>query len=206
MFFVRIRKVMWSSLKVNTGLLEHIIGGSSHCGTVEMSLTYPRGCVFNSWHHSVGQGSRVSVSCGIDCRCGLDPMLLQAVMQACSRSSDWTPSLGTSICHGCGPKKQKKKTKTCYWRLVAKRFPDVHRQCTLCILNTMRLIYQYLRKGWMFGPHSITSWHYSQCSGCYWHCIQCAQEEMIIVCKISLYKFKCQSDNGHGIVQFTILI
>ena len=30
---------MWSSLKVNTGLLEHIIGGSSHCGAVEMSLT-----------------------------------------------------------------------------------------------------------------------------------------------------------------------
>ena len=28
------------------------------------------------------------------------------VVYASSCSSDWTPSLGTSICHGCGPKKQ----------------------------------------------------------------------------------------------------
>ena len=26
-------------------------------------------------------------------------------------SSDWTPSLGISICHGCGPKKKAKKKK-----------------------------------------------------------------------------------------------
>ena len=32
-----------------------------------------------------------------------------AVGQAGSCSSDLTPSLGTSICHGCCPKKQKKK-------------------------------------------------------------------------------------------------
>ena len=30
-----------------------------------------------------------------------------AAEQAGSCSSDWTPSLGTSICHRCGPKKQK---------------------------------------------------------------------------------------------------
>ena len=30
-----------------------------------------------------------------------------AVVQAGICSSDWTPSLGTFICHGCGPKKQK---------------------------------------------------------------------------------------------------
>ena len=29
-----------------------------------------------------------------------------AVAQASSCCSDWTPSLGTSICHGCGPKEQ----------------------------------------------------------------------------------------------------
>ena len=28
-----------------------------------------------------------------------------------SYSSDLTPSLGTSMCHGCGPKKTKKKKK-----------------------------------------------------------------------------------------------
>ena len=34
-----------------------------------------------------------------------------AVMQAGSCSSHSTPSLGTSVCHGCGPKKQRKKKK-----------------------------------------------------------------------------------------------
>ena len=32
-----------------------------------------------------------------------------AVVQAGSCSSDSTPSLGTSICCGCGPEKKKKK-------------------------------------------------------------------------------------------------
>ena len=34
-----------------------------------------------------------------------------AVVQAGSYSLDSTPSLGTSICHGCGPKKTIKKKK-----------------------------------------------------------------------------------------------
>ena len=34
-----------------------------------------------------------------------------AVVWAGSCSSDSTPSLGTSICHGCGPKKEKKRKK-----------------------------------------------------------------------------------------------
>ena len=34
-----------------------------------------------------------------------------AVVEACNYSSDWTPSLETSICHGCGPKRQKGKKK-----------------------------------------------------------------------------------------------
>jgi len=40
------------------------------------------------------------VSCGVGCRCGSDPVI-----------PDLTPTPGTSICHGCGPKKQKKKKK-----------------------------------------------------------------------------------------------
>ena len=44
------------------------------------------------------------LSCGVDCRQGS-----VAVVQACSCSTNWTPSLGTSICHGCSPKKIKKK-------------------------------------------------------------------------------------------------
>ena len=34
-----------------------------------------------------------------------------AVVQTSSYSSDWTPSLGTSMCHGCCPKEQKKRKK-----------------------------------------------------------------------------------------------
>ena len=34
-----------------------------------------------------------------------------AVVEAHSYSSNWTPSLGTSTCLGCSPKKQKKKKK-----------------------------------------------------------------------------------------------
>ena len=35
-----------------------------------------------------------------------------AIPQASGCSSDWTPSLGTSLCHGCGPKKTKKTKQT----------------------------------------------------------------------------------------------
>ena len=32
--------------------------------------------LMNPWPHSFGQGSGIAVSCGIGCRCGLDPELL----------------------------------------------------------------------------------------------------------------------------------
>ena len=49
--------------------------------------------------------------CGLQARLG--PRVAVAVVRASSYSSDWTSSLGTSICCGCGPKTTKdKKTKT----------------------------------------------------------------------------------------------
>ena len=54
-----------------------------------------RGCGFDPWPRSVGKGSGVAV----------------AVVRVGSYSSDQTPSLGTSICRGCGPKKMKAKKK-----------------------------------------------------------------------------------------------
>ena len=57
------------------------------------------------------------MSCGVGCRRGSDPALLWLWCRLGSYSSDWTPSLGTSICRGSGPrnskktKKQKNKTK-----------------------------------------------------------------------------------------------
>ena len=43
-----------------------------------------------------------------------------------SYSSDWTPSLGTSICLGCGPKKTKKK-KMLRW-IWGKKIQEVHKK------------------------------------------------------------------------------
>ena len=37
------------------------------------------------------------------------PGVAVVVAETSGYSSDLTPSLGTSICHGCGPKKKKKK-------------------------------------------------------------------------------------------------
>ena len=41
-----------------------------------------------------------------------------AVVQAGSCSSDLTPSLGTSICHRCGPKKKQKERKKTPFQLA----------------------------------------------------------------------------------------
>ena len=55
------------------------------------------------------KGSGIAMSCGVGHRYGLDPMLLwlQQLKSYSSFRSDLTPSLGTSICHGCVPKKTK---------------------------------------------------------------------------------------------------
>ena len=51
------------------------------------------------------------MSCGVGRRCGLDPELPWLWCRPSSYSSDSPPSLGTSMCRGCGPKKTKDKTK-----------------------------------------------------------------------------------------------
>ena len=62
-----------------------------------------------------------------------------AVVWAGSYSSDWTPSLGTSICLGCGPKKTKKKKKK---RWVKK--------CIVCIIQTYFVIISTLAAHWNY--------------------------------------------------------
>ena len=47
-----------------------------------------------------------------------------SVAQACSYSSDSTPSLGTSVCHGCGPKKRTKKEWQGRYSLVVHQVKD----------------------------------------------------------------------------------
>ena len=50
----------------------------------------------------------IAVNCGEGGRRGSDPGLC-AVIYAGSCSSDLTPSLGTSMCRRCGPKKTKRQ-------------------------------------------------------------------------------------------------
>ena len=50
------------------------------------------------------------MSCGVGCRCGLDP-IATAVVKASSCGSDLTLSLGMSIYPGYRPKKKKKKNR-----------------------------------------------------------------------------------------------
>ena len=56
-------------------------------------------------------GSRIQPCCELWCslQTQLGSGVAVALVQASSNSSDSTPSLGTSICHGCGPKKTRKE-------------------------------------------------------------------------------------------------
>ena len=59
----------------------------------------------------MGWGSGVAVGCGVGHGCILDPALLWLWCRSEAVNSNSTPNLGTSICHRCGPKNQKKKRK-----------------------------------------------------------------------------------------------
>ena len=79
---------------------------SFHCGAAEMNP--PRN------HEIAGLIPGLTlVGCCHELWCRLQTWLrshvAMAVAEASSYSSAWTPSLGTSIYHGCSPKKKKKK-------------------------------------------------------------------------------------------------
>ena len=54
----------------------------------------------------MGQGSSVVMSCGVGRRCSLDPLSLWLWCRPAAVPPIQAPSLGTSICRMCGPKKQ----------------------------------------------------------------------------------------------------
>ena len=82
-----------------------VIYGSSFCGAVAMNPT--------NTHEDAGSipglthGSKIRCCCELCCRLQtwLKSGVAMAVVQASSYSSDSTPSLGTSMCHGCGTKR-----------------------------------------------------------------------------------------------------
>ena len=55
------------------------------------------------------KGSSTAVSCDVGCRHGLDLALLWLWYRLTATAPIWTPSLGTSTCCRCGPKKTKRK-------------------------------------------------------------------------------------------------
>ena len=66
------------------------------------------------------KGLRIPLCRELQCRSQtwLGSCIAVAVAQASRYSSDSTPSLGTSICHKCGPKKTKKKKRAVGLRKV----------------------------------------------------------------------------------------
>ena len=56
-------------------------------------------------------GLRIQCCCELCCRSQMWLGSHVAVAVASGYRSDWTPSLGTSICQECGPEKKKKKEK-----------------------------------------------------------------------------------------------
>ena len=82
-------------------LIERVPPGSSRCGTAEMNL--------DSIHEDAVLIPGLA-------QCVRDPVLLRSRFavdeaQVSSYSFHLTPTLGTSICCGCSPKKQKRKRK-----------------------------------------------------------------------------------------------
>ena len=51
------------------------------------------------------------MSCGVDRRCGSDPALPWLWCRLAATALIGPPSLGTSMCHGCSPRKDKKRKK-----------------------------------------------------------------------------------------------
>ena len=105
----------------------------------------PLGCGFDPWPCSVDYRSSVAVILSgvvplwYRSQTRLGSRVAVAVAQARSYSSDSTPSLGTSICCECGPKKQKRKEMTS--RSQRKLHPswNEHRICLAIIITALNI-------------------------------------------------------------------
>ena len=81
------------------------------------------------------------MSCGIGHRRSSDPELLGLWRKAGGYSSDWTPSLGTSTCPRCGPKKTKRQKKKKEFGIRGKNLEQVEENADLTV--TQFLCFSY---------------------------------------------------------------
>ena len=98
----------WCSMHACVCVCVHALKGredkdfqkSSRHGTAEMNLTRNNGMA--GLIPDLAQGLRIQCCCELWCRSQmqLGSGITVAVAVADSCSSDWTPSLGTSVCHG----------------------------------------------------------------------------------------------------------
>ena len=102
------------------------------------------------------------MSCGVGHRHGLDPVLLWLWRRPSSCSSDLTPSLGTSLCCRCGPKKQNKTKITqylsfCIWLvLLSMMFSGfLFLGLIFYCMYTLHIVYSFISQ-WM-------SWRFPLC-------------------------------------------
>ena len=75
----------------------------SHCGTAEMNLT--RNSEVEDSIPGLTQWVKVAMSCGVGCIHSSDLALLWLWRRVVATAPNGPPSLGTSICCRCGPKK-----------------------------------------------------------------------------------------------------
>ena len=97
----------------------------------------------------------------------LDSVMPVAVTYACSCSSDSTPSLGSSICHRCGPKKKKKERKKKERKKKERRSPGkwyLPGETSIQVLS-LCLVSYYLSHAFVLTLWHSTSWH--QCGSLY---------------------------------------
>ena len=85
------------------------------------------------WVGSLASLSGLKIQCCRELWCRwqtrLGSSLAVAVAEAGSCSSDWTSSLGTSICRGCGPEKQKNKKENAGVSVVAQWLTNPTSNC-----------------------------------------------------------------------------
>ena len=85
----------------------------------------------------MGRGPSIALSCGVGHRRGSAPV---AVVQAESCNCNSAPSLGTSICLRCSPKKTEKKKKSKERKERQMKLPNPFSQSTRFLRNRMEFI------------------------------------------------------------------